>query len=368
MFPDSMKAFHTPNLDILGAPIGDYIHCAKFIASKRVEALKLLSRLQDVAVIDPQVAFTLLRVCSSFCRLAHIARSTPPSLSSDPLQIFDISVKECFATRSALNLTEHAWQQAQLGLRYGGLGLRSLALHACAVYIASISSSGFADVDNQHLKHAVSTFNGLVSTQDTILIGSTVDSPIPQKALSFKIDSEQFRALLDSSSPANKARLLSASASHASSWLSVVPSVELGLHLDPHEFCVGIRWWLGLDISRGLSCSLCPNTALDLLGHHAVTCKKGGDVVTRHNRLRDVFVDFCHQAHLGVHAEVGSNLTPDGSRSRPADVLVCDWITGRFAAFDFTVSSPLSVASLNQACVTSCRLCSSISRNPQAQG
>ena len=281
---------------------------------------------------------------------AHIAQSTPPSLSSDPLQIFDMAVKECFATCSALDLTEHAWQQAQLGLRYGDLGLRSLA---CAAYIASISSSGFADVDNQHLKHAVSTFNGLVSSQDTILIGSTVDSPIPQKALSFKIDTEQFRALLDSSSPANKARLLSASASHAFSWLSVVPSIELGLHLDPHEFCVGIRWWLGLDTSRGLSCSLCPNTALDLLGHHAVTCKKGGDVVTRHNRLRDVFVDFCHQAHLGVHVKVGSNLTPDGSRSRPADVLVRDCITGRFAAFDFTVSSPLSVASLNQACITS---------------
>ena len=124
--------------------------------------------------------------------------------------------------------------------------MRSLALHACAAYIASISSSGFADVDNQHLKHAVNTFNGLASTQDTILIESTVDSPIPQRALSFKIDTEQFRALLDSSSPANKAHLLSASAPHASSWLSVVPSEELGLHLDPHEFCVGIRWALQL--------------------------------------------------------------------------------------------------------------------------
>ena len=46
-------------------------------------------------------------------------------------------------------------------------------------------------------------------------------------------------------------------------------------------------------------------------------------------------------------------MTPDVSRSRPADVLVRDWITGRFAAFDFTVSSPLSVVSLNQACITS---------------
>eukprot|EP00731_Ephydatia_muelleri_P002465 Em0001g2465a len=86
MLPVLMKAFHTPNLDIHGAPIGDYIHCAKFIASKWVEALKLLSRLQDVAVIDPQ--------------------------------IFDIAVKECFATCSALDLTEHAWQQAQLGLSF----------------------------------------------------------------------------------------------------------------------------------------------------------------------------------------------------------------------------------------------------------
>ena len=28
---------------------------------------------------------------------------------------------------------------------------------------------------------------------------------------------------------------------------------------------------------------------LDPLGHHAVTCKEGGDVVMRHNALRDVF-------------------------------------------------------------------------------
>ena len=63
------------------------------------------------------------------------------------MQMFDMAVQECFATCSALDLTEHAWQQAQLGLRYGGLGMRSLSLHACAAYIASISS-------------AVNTFNG----------------------------------------------------------------------------------------------------------------------------------------------------------------------------------------------------------------
>ena len=49
-----MKASHSSNLDILGAHIGYYIHCAKLIASKQVEALKLLSKLHNVAIIDPK--------------------------------------------------------------------------------------------------------------------------------------------------------------------------------------------------------------------------------------------------------------------------------------------------------------------------
>ena len=50
-------------------------------------------------------------------------------------------------------------------------------------------------------------------------------------------------------------------------------------------------------------CLLCPDTALDTLGHHAVTCRRGGDVVTCHNCLRDTFVDLCRNAHLSVQVE-----------------------------------------------------------------
>ena len=86
--------------------------------------------------------------------------------------------------------------------------------------------------------------------------------------------------------------MLSESAPHSASWLSVVPSAALGLYLEPNEFLVAF----GHDLSRGLLCPLCPDTALDPLGHHAVTCRRGGDVVMHHNRLRDVIVDFCHSA------------------------------------------------------------------------
>ena len=78
LFPVAIKKSHTPNLDILGSPIGDAEFCHHYIAHKRLEAQSLLSRLDDV---DPQVALTLLCMRGGFCRLVHLACTTPPSLS-----------------------------------------------------------------------------------------------------------------------------------------------------------------------------------------------------------------------------------------------------------------------------------------------
>ena len=100
----------------------------------------------------------------------------------------------------------------------------------------------------------------------------------------------------------------------------MVPSVSLGMHLDPSEFQVAINWWLGMDTSGGSLCrSLCPGVTLDPLGHHAVSCKRGGDAVIWH--IRDVFAEACHRAHFPVRIEMGSGLTPDHNHSRHADVV-----------------------------------------------
>ena len=143
-FPPDVRCSLLPNLDILGAPIGDYLHCSKFIAGKCAESRKLLSGLVDVAAANLQVAVTLLRMCGSFCRMVHIARVTPPSLASDALRSFDEEVQQCFALCTAIEVPNGAWCQAQqLGLKFGGLGLRSVSLHAAAAFMASLSSSGF---------------------------------------------------------------------------------------------------------------------------------------------------------------------------------------------------------------------------------
>ena len=66
-FPADIKVFHEPNFEILGAPIGDAIFCAKFLAQKRAKAVKLLSQMSEVGSLDPQIALLLLCHCATFC-------------------------------------------------------------------------------------------------------------------------------------------------------------------------------------------------------------------------------------------------------------------------------------------------------------
>ena len=137
------------------------------------------------------------------------------------------------------------------------------------------------------MHHSIDLYNNLVDPPDSLTPDSVNNScsSLTQKFLSNKIEDCQFRKLFDKSTPIDRACLLSISSPHASAWLSVTPSPSMGLHLEPSEFQVTIKWWLGIPVAQGLSCSQC-NAALDAYGHHALCCKLGGDVVSRHNRLR----------------------------------------------------------------------------------
>ena len=108
---------------------------------------------------------------------------------------------------------------------------------------------------------------------------------------------------------------------------------------------VAIKWWLGLDTSEGSQC------ALDHLGHHAVTCKYGGNVVSRHNRIRDILVETCRRAHIGVKVEVGNNLSRDHSKTCPADILLPNWVLSS-AALDVSITSRLNPVTLLEARVS----------------
>ena len=352
MFPLRMKKSDKPSLEILGIPIGDQEFCSSFISKKHTKAKILLSLLEEVGIVDPQVALILLHLCGAFCKLVHLARATPSTLASKVFALIDDDIRMTFCRCIGVDMSDTAWQQAQLSPSRGGLGFRSLSRHSSAAFISSLCSSGFGLQSSHHLSQAIETFNSLVSPADAVSVESLLTTSVSQKYLSGKLDDRVFNMLLNSSSVADKARLLSVSSPHAASWLSVVPSENLGLHLDPPVFQVAIKWWLGLDTSEGSQCALCPGSTLDHLGHHAVTCKYGGDVVSRHNRIRDILVETCRRAHIGVKVEVGNNLSRDHSKTRPADILLPNWFLGRTAALDVSITSPLNPVTLLEAGVS----------------
>ena len=217
-YPPAVKSSLSSNLEILGVPIGDYLHCSHFIAENCSKAKVLFTALVEVAEADLHVAVSPLRICGSYCKLVHLARTTPPSLSCESLKFFDEEVRRCFSTC----IPDDHWKQAQLSLSFGGLGFRSLSYHSCAAFISSLSSSGFGSASNRHLLSAISKFNALVSPTEAITVESVLSSPLSQHALCKKLDDHLFQSILMTSSPANKARLLSASAPHATVEIMVV--------------------------------------------------------------------------------------------------------------------------------------------------
>ena len=133
----------------------------------------------------------------------------------------------------------------------------------------------------------------------------------------------------------------------------MIPSLGLNPHLEPAEFQIAVKLWLGIAVTDIPVRTFCPSHALDPLGHHAFTCKHTGDVVLRHNRLRDVLLESCRRACLGPQVEAGSGLGHEGHRTRPADILIPLWDLGKPAALDLTVTSTLNSSTLMEAGVTS---------------
>ncbi|KAL5470900.1 hypothetical protein EMCRGX_G028954 [Ephydatia muelleri] len=141
------------------------------------------------------------------------------------------------------------------------MGLRSLYHHSSACFIASICQSGIALGENHHLEQSIDDLNHIVGESEAVCVQDILNAPPRQRNLSSKIEDHQLRMLFDlASSPAQCARLLSVSSPHASAWLSVMPTPQLNLHLEPPEFQVALKWWIGMDTSQNACCAFSVET------------------------------------------------------------------------------------------------------------
>ena len=105
-----------------------------------------------------------------------------------------------------------------------------------------------------------------------------------------------------------------------------------------HEFCILFHQF-GLPFLCSnclLQCTVINSVTVhgNFDANWGLTCKCGGDVISRHNALMDTLAHFLHLVHASIEVEAGAGLFPDHSQSRPADILVQHWNHGRPVALE----------------------------------
>src|SRR4029079_9410628 len=180
-------------------------------------------------------------------------------------------------------------------------------------------------------------------------------SPCPsQQETSFSIDSALLSSLLGSfsSSPRERQRLNRVSQPHAGAWITAVPSSLDGPDalIRPLAFRVACRLRLGVPVYHvGASCPCCMHTLLDVHGDHVICCTKTGDLIVRHNRIRDLVDKIAREGHLSPILEkkgiLGDSQAPG---RRPGDVTVPLWCEGKGLCIDVAVTCPHSSGNLSR--------------------
>ena len=123
-------------MTILGSAIGCKQHCEDWVSHKLVKKLPiLLSKLIHLG--HAQSSFLLLLYCASFCKMEWFIRTIPPDLISEACEQFDSSVLNCFENLIGSGLSVHSLNQARLGTKSGGIGLRASKTHSAAAYMSS---------------------------------------------------------------------------------------------------------------------------------------------------------------------------------------------------------------------------------------
>ena len=344
------------NFQFLGAAFGDGEFCEGVLQKRVDKATELIKRIAKFE--NTQIGFRLLRNCAGFCKVLYSMRTGSPDSHENALAKFDAATRQGFESLTGLGPQGDEWEQATLGFKNSGLGLRSAVAHSSAAYVSSLVCTRKAcmEIDASHVWEAndpASSLNqALASINANLLTGNQIQLPedptqkLKQKKLSQAIDQAKFREIFARRGAAGKATMLSESLPGASGFLSVIPSKALRTNLEPAEFVIELQVRLSMEVYPVESfCPLC-DSILNSYGFHAGHCVCGGDWTACHNAARNILAAFAKNAGLSSETERPHLLPPryedpsDSGLRRPADVYIPSWRNGSPAAIDLAIVSP----------------------------
>jgi len=182
------------------------------------------------------------------------------------------------------------------------------------------------------------------------LLDGVAPSALNQRLASEEVDRSTLARLVAEGSDRDKQRLNRLDCEHANSWITALPSATDGKDtiLPPKVFITAVSP-KGLPVyPKNLPCPLCMQT-MDIYGDHALCCKRTGDIIARHNRVRNWVFKLADVALLNPEMEKLGLLGPgDVTRRRPGDVSLPLWRFGKGLAIDVAVICPVAPSHMKE--------------------
>src|ERR1043165_6218847 len=309
---------------MLGVPLGDGKFVADFVEKKLLGRLgSTINQLVDFE--DSQSAFYLLRVSFSIVRAVHFMRTTPLEQWKDQATRFDLTLRRAAEQILGFPMSDSTYTQAALTPTLGGLGLRRCIEHAPGAFAASWHEARHVSRENWARPAELPEY-------------------APQKKASFDFDKAKLQYLVDNApTERERQRLLRVAQPHAAGFLTAVPSEDDGNDtiLRPRNFQIAVAYRLGVPVlNEPVPCPLCMQT-IDKFGDHATCCTRTGDLIVRHNSLRNLVNKISTEGMLSPEMEKKGILGPTTDR-RPGDVTIPILDDGKGLAIDVAVICPLT--------------------------
>jgi len=152
----------------------------------------------------------------------------------------------------------------------------------------------------------------------------------------------EMKAFLDNPAISKNSKAIVATTANspiAKQFLHAIPGSK-GLSLSPAEMRISLHLLLGIELE--MNNKQCGCAALErqetVPMYHALSCKRHGGLILRHDIVKDVLADLCKSARLACDVEPRQAFS--GDKQRP-DLLVHFACNGQDAAYDLTIHSPL---------------------------
>ena len=288
-------------------------------------------------------ALVLLKNSLGGPKLQYVLRASP-CCDHPLLSLIDDTLKSAITQICNFTLSDDQWAQANLPVRAGGLGIRSVSMLASSAYLASAAGTRTLQTRilekcegaEEDVSNSMAHWTSLAGHQATANLQES-----SQRIWDSAVAGKAFQSLLDSkTTPLDRARLLAAAAAHSGDWLHALPISACGLRLNDEAVRVAVGIRLGIELCQVHQC-FCGAT-VDRRGLHVFSCKRNPGRTQRHHFINDLIWRAMTRASIPSVKEPHGLARSDGKR--PDGLTLIPWSEGRSATWDVTITDTVAAS------------------------